>query len=151
MKSLSAIVYEPAARSTTAPVHAPFAACRTAPVTRLPAAAVMSYVKQSPDTCGKRPSAFGIRETPFSSICLSWGPVTVALTAKLPNGRTEITCPIVIGNGGGVDGGQNPAPPPAAGQVRSARRPPEFVIAKSVPESARRASATTLPIRDSHV
>src|SRR6266850_1925895 len=117
-------------------------------VTRLPAGALTSYVKQSPDTCGKRPSTPGIREIPFSRNAFTSAPVTVNVTDTFPNGSTPRTDPRVTGNGGGeIPVGQNP-PVPAPGQVRSARRPPEFVIAKSVPYAARNASVVTSPTFD---
>ena len=76
MKSFWTIRYvEPAVRSTAGPVQVPFAACRTTLVTRLPTAAVISYRKQRPDTCGKRPFALGIAETPFSRYVFSSAPL----------------------------------------------------------------------------
>ena len=51
----------------------------------------MSYVKQSPETCGKRPLAAGIWETPFSSIVFSSAPFTVNVTTMFPNGSTAST------------------------------------------------------------
>ncbi len=66
----------------------------------------MSYVKHRPDTCGKRPFAAGICETPFSSIVFSSAPLTSSVTTKFPNGSTASTWPRVIGNGGGVYAGQ---------------------------------------------
>ena len=83
-------------------MQVPSAAWRTAPVTRLPAGAEMSYVKQRPETCGKRPLAPGMTETPFSSIVFSSAPLTESVTTMLPKGSTENTEPRVIGNGGGV-------------------------------------------------
>src|SRR6266511_1920931 len=153
MKSFSANVYvDPAVRSIAAPVHDPSAACRAAPVTRLPAGAEMSYVKHRPETSGKRPLTAGIAETPFSSIALSSAPVRSSrVTTMFPNGRTVRTWPRVIGYGGGVYGGQKSDGLSVVGQVRSARRPPEFVIAKSTPYVVRIASAVTLPTSDSHV
>src|SRR3970040_2388065 len=106
MKSFSAILYVDAdVRPTAGPVQVPFDACRTAPVTLLPAAAVISYVKQSPDTCGKRPFAAGISDTPFSSIVLSSAPFTCSVTTTFPNGSTVSTWPRAIGHGGGGGGG----------------------------------------------
>src|SRR6266540_42130 len=152
MKSFSASVYvDPTVRSTAAPVHDPSTAWRTAPVTRLPAGAEMSYVKHIPETSGKRPATAGIVETPFSSIVLSSAPVSWRVTTTLPNGRTVRTWPRLIGYGGGVYGGQKSDGLSVVGQVRSARRPPEFVIAKSTPYVVRIASAVTLPTSDSHV
>jgi hypothetical protein len=103
MKSLIAISYvEADVRSTAGPVQLPSVAWRTAPVTRLPDDATTSYVKQRPDTCGKRPFAAGIAETPFSRNCLSSAPLTCTVTTTLPNGSTASTWPRVIGYGGGV-------------------------------------------------
>ena len=54
--------------------------------------------------------------------------------------------------GGGVEAGQSPVPPPAAGQVRRSRSPPEFVIANSIPieeYAVRIASVVTSPTSDS--
>src|SRR5918996_4167518 len=130
MKSLMAILYEvPAVRSTGVVPQVPSALATTAPVTRLPAAAPMLYVKHRPETCANRPLAPGICETPFSRNALSWAPVIVTVDTTLPNGSTASTWPRVIRNGGGVDTGQKPVPPPAAGQVSRSRRPPELVIA----------------------
>jgi hypothetical protein len=53
----------------------------------------MLYVKQSPDTCGKRPFAAGIDETPFSSIVFNSAPLTNRVTTTLPNGSTASTWP----------------------------------------------------------
>ena len=100
MKSLSAIIYVDAAvRSIAAPVQLPLEAWRTAPVTRLPTGALISYVKQKPDTCGKRPSIPGIFETPFSSIVFSSAPFTCKVVTTLPNGSTASTCPREMGYG----------------------------------------------------
>ena len=49
-----------------------------------------------------------------------------------PNGSTAKFWPRVIGNGGGVNDAQKSPGMSGLGHVRSARRPPEFVIAKSV-------------------
>src|SRR5688572_28868929 len=113
------------------------------PVTRLPAAAATSYVKQRPETWAKRPSAPGMRETPFSRNAFTSAPVSVTVVVTFPNGRTPSTEPRVI-DSAGVDAEQKPDGP-ASGQVRAARRPPEFVIAKSVPYFVRIASVTTFP------
>ena len=151
-KSLVATVYEEAeVRSTAGPVHVPSTAWRTTETRREPAAASMLYETQRPDTCGKRPSRAGIRETPFSSIALSFAPSTVATTLMLPNGSTVFTWPRVMGYGGGVNAGQKSDGLSTMGQVRSARMPPEFMSAKSVPCVSRRASVITSPISDSHV
>src|ERR671934_258847 len=59
-----------------------------------------------------------------------------------------------MGYGGGVYAGQKSLGLSVVGQVRSARRPPEFVIANWTPIGAyfvRIASVTTLPTSDSHV
>ena len=71
-------------------------------------------------------------ETPRSSIDFSSAPFTVRVTAMLPNGSTVLTWPRVIGYGGVVNAGQKSLGLSVVGQVRSARIPPEFVIAKSV-------------------
>src|SRR6266545_6741582 len=108
----------------------------------------MSYVKQSPETCGKRPSTAGIRETPFSSIVFSSAPLTVNVTTTFPNGSTVSTWPRVMGKGGGVYAGQKSFGLSVVGHVRSALRPPEFVIANCVPIDPYFqviASAVTLP------
>ena len=134
-------------------MQVPSAACRTAPVTRLLTAASMLYVKHRPETCGKRPLAPGIEETPFSSIAFSSAPLISTVATTLPNGRTARIWPRVIWYGGGVKAGQKPVPPPAGGQVRRSRRPPELVIANSTPIDAyfaRIASVVTLPTSDSH-
>ena len=68
-----------------------------------------------------------------------------------PNGSTPSTWPRVIGYGGGVNAGQKSPGLSTAGHVRSARRPPEFVIAKSVMYVVRIASVTVFPIFDSHL
>ncbi len=93
----------------------------------------MLYVKQSPETCAKRPFAAGIDDTPFSSIVFSSAPFTDIVTTMFPNGSTAKFWPRVIGNGGGVNGEQKSPAMSGFGHVRSARRPPEFVSAKSVP------------------
>src|SRR5918995_5465997 len=136
---------------TAPPVQLPSAAWRTMPpgATRLPTGAVISYVKQRPETCGKRPLAPGMADTPFSRNASISAPLTEVVETTFPNGSTASTWPRVIRNGGGVKLGQKPSPPPAGGHVRSARRPPEFVIAKSVAEVNRIASVTALPIFDS--
>src|SRR5262245_39157548 len=135
MKSFSAILYGPpaAVRLTGVAVQLPALSASTAPVTRLPAGAAMSYVKQSPDTCGKRPSTAGIRETPFSSIDFSSSPFTESVTTMFPNGSRVSDCPRVIGYGGGVNDEQKSPTRSTLGHVRSARRPPEFVIANWTP------------------
>src|SRR5215218_7261872 len=118
VKSFVATVYVAAPEmSTGPPSQAPLAVCRFTSLTLLPTGDEMSYVKQSPDTCGKRPSAPGILETPFSSAAFSSRPVMVAVVTMLPNGSTASTCPRVISHGGGVLAGQKPLPPPAAAQV----------------------------------
>src|SRR5438876_12011563 len=120
MKSFSAILYvDPAVRPTPVAVQLPLASASTAETTRLPAGCAMSYVKQSPDTCGKRPAIAGICETPFSSIVLSSAPFTVTVTTMLPNGSTVSTWPRVIGYGGGVYGGQKSDGLAVVGHVRS--------------------------------
>ena len=48
-------------------------------------------MKQSPETCGKRPLAAGIDETPFSSIVFNSAPFTIPVTTMLPNGSTPST------------------------------------------------------------
>src|SRR4051812_16062966 len=76
----------------------------------------------------------------------------VTVVTMFPNGRTESTWPRVIGNGGGVYAGQKSPLMSVTGQVRSARRPPEFVIANWTPVGAylaRIASVITLPTKDS--
>ena len=137
MKSLMAILYEaPAVRSTGVAEHVPSGLAMTAPVTRLFAAAAMSYVKHRPDTCGNRPFAPGICDTPFSRNALSSAPLIVTVATTLPNGSTASTWPRVMRNGGCAAAGQNPVPPPAAGQVSASRRPPEFVMANWTPIDA---------------
>src|SRR5262245_30158948 len=111
----------------------------------------MSYVKHSPDTCGNRPSTAGMRDTPFSSMDFSSAPLTDSVTTMFPNGSTASDWPRVIGNGGGVYAGQKSPDVSVVGQVRSARNPPEFVIANSAPYVVRSASVTTSPMSDSHV
>src|SRR2546427_11968678 len=107
MKSFSTILYdEPAVRSTAVAVQFPAASALTAERTRLPAGKAMSYVKQSPETCGKRPAIAGICETPFSRNCFSSEPVMVTVALTFPKGSTVRTWPRVIGYGGGVEGGQ---------------------------------------------
>ncbi len=157
MKSFSAILYVDAAvRSTGVAVQLPLASAWTADVTRLPAGWAMSYVKQSPDTCGNRPSTLGILDTPFSSIVFSSAPFTCSVTTMFPKGSTPSTWPRVIGNGGGVYSGQKSSGLSVVGHVRSARRPPELVIANWTPIGSaayfvRIASVTTSPTSDSHV
>src|SRR5687767_4874227 len=143
MKSFSAILYVAAAvRLTGMAEQVPSGLANTALVTLLPAGAVISYVKHSPETCGKRPSTAGIAETPFSSTVLSSAPLTSSVTTTFPNGSTVRTWPRVIAylpvaSGTGYTllgplprqkslGFGSVAP---TGQVRSARRPPEFVMA----------------------
>src|SRR5262245_30584250 len=85
----------------------------------------------------------------FNSAPLIW-----TVTTTFPNGSTVSTCPREIGNGGGVYAGQKSLGLSVVGQVRSARRPPELVIANSTPIElyfARIASVVTLPTSDSHV
>src|SRR5690242_20090319 len=109
MKSLSTSVKsgDDDVRAIGAPVHEAFAAWRTALSTRLPAGFEMSYVKQSPDTCGNRPCADGISETPFSrNVFSSAPPWIVNVNARLPNGSTASTWPREIGYGGGTKPGQ---------------------------------------------
>src|SRR5919106_3951448 len=98
--------------STASVEQLPVAVWRTMLVTRLPAGRLTSYVKQRPDTCGKRPLAPGIAETPFSRNDLTSAPLTISVTDTFPNGSTPSTEPRVIGNGGvaALDG-QNPAEP----------------------------------------
>src|SRR5438034_10754445 len=155
MKSFSAILYEDAAvRSIGAPVQLPAAAWRTALRTRLLTGFEMSYVKQSPDTCGNRPATAGIIDTPFSSIDFSSAPLTVNVTTMFPNGSSVSTWPRVIGKGGGVYAGQKSPEMSDVGQVKSERSPPEFVIANSMPIGkylSRIESVTTSPTSDSHV
>src|SRR5262245_52493078 len=115
----------------------------------------MLYVKHRPDTCGNRPLALGIEETPFSSMAFNVVPETPAVTTVLPNGSTVNTWPFVIGNGGGVKAGQKSLEVSVVGQVRASRSPPEFVIAKSIEgvaagKAVRIESVTTSPISDSH-
>src|SRR5712691_8772764 len=129
MKLFSAILYVDAAvRPTGVAVQFPLASATTAERTRLPAGSAMSYVKQRPETCGNRPAIAGICETPFSSIVFSSAPLTVSVSTMFPNGSTVSTWPRVIGYGGGVYAGQKSFGLSVVGQVRSARRPPEFVI-----------------------
>src|SRR3954470_21789356 len=112
----------------------------------------MSYVKHRPETCGNRPWAEGIRKTPFSSIDLSSAPVTVAVTTMFPKGSTPSTWPREIGYGGGVKAEQKSPLTSVVGHVRSALRPPEFVIANWTPIGVyfvRIASVVTSPTRDS--
>ena len=98
-----------------------------------------------PATCGKRPVAIDALQNglnPLSSALRRCSPVSVRITVRLPNGSTAKTSPQVIW----------PACSPAEGGVtrRSARRPPEFVIAASTPGYLSRiASVTRLPISDS--
>src|SRR5262245_13255609 len=94
----------PADRSTGVAVQLPFASAATTDLTRLPDGDATSQVKQSPETCGKRPCAEGpsvvastLRDTPFSSICFNSGPVTVIVTTMFPNGSRVSDCPRVIG------------------------------------------------------
>ncbi len=49
-----------------------------------------------------------------------------------------------------MNAGQKPVPPAAPEHVSASRRPPAFVIAKSVPYADRIASVVAFPIRDSH-
>src|SRR5712691_4532100 len=114
----------------------------------------MSYVKQRPDTCGSRPATAGICETPFSSIVFSSAPFTVSVTTTFQNGRTVSTWPRVIGYGGGEYAGQKSFGLSVVGHVRSARSPPELVIANWTPIElyfVRIESATTSPTNDSQV
>ena len=101
-----------------------------------------------PEICGKRPVPpvkAGLQDgrNPLVNAVSSWAPVSVSITVRLPNGRTENISPQVISHGcspalGGV-------------QLRSARRPPELVYAASTPGYfSRIASATMLPIADSN-
>src|SRR5262245_60009615 len=95
-----------------------------------------------------------MRETPFSSIVFSSAPFTESVTTMFPNGSSVGDCPRVIGNGGGVNDGQKSPVRSIDWHVRSARRPPEFVIANCTPMPeyvVRIASVTTLPTSDSHV
>ena len=81
-------------------------------------------------------------------------PLTGRVTTMLPNGRTVSTWPREIGNGGGVNGGQKSLGLSVVGQVRSARKPPELVMAKSTPMElyfVRIESVVTLPTSDSQV
>src|SRR5687768_9632675 len=119
-------------------------------VTRLPTAASMLYVKQRPETCAKRPFAPGIDETPCSRNALTSAPVSVVVVLTFPKRSTARAPPRVIGNGGvaGIGDGQKP-PDSTCGHVSASRRPPAFVIAKSVPYAARSESVTTLPTSDS--
>src|SRR4051794_6660373 len=75
------------------------------------------------------------------------------VAATFPNGNTPRVWPRVIGNELGANGyrlaGQKSVELSTAGQVRSARRPPEFVSAKSTPYCWRSASVTTSPTSDS--
>ena len=131
MKSFMATMYiEEAANSTGVPLQLPSGAWRTAEITRPPTGAEMSYEKQRPETCGKRPSPSGMEETPFSSRAFNSAPLTARVTAALLNGNTASTCPRVMRLLGGA-AGQKPLPPPSSGHVMSARSPPEFWIAKS--------------------
>src|SRR5689334_12790407 len=151
MKSLIASAYvDDAVKSIPSPVQVPSGNCRTAERTRAPGGADVSYEKHNPETWGKRPCESGIDDTPFSRKVFSSAPFTTTVTAALLNGRTASTCPRVIRLLGGA-GGQKPLPPPASGQVRSARSPPEFVMAKSTPYRVRIASVTASPTNDSHV
>src|SRR5262245_31493278 len=116
----------------------------------------MSYVKQRPDTCGKRPSTAGIRETPFSSIVFSSAPLTDIVTTMFPNGSTPSDWPRVITHGGGTNDGQKSPLRSGLGHVRSARRPPEVVIANptlsgGAAYAACIASVTMSPTSDSQV
>src|SRR5512143_1087053 len=93
-------------------------------------------------------------DTPFSSIVFSSAPLTLSVTTTLPNGNTVNTWPREIGYGGGVYGGQKSLGLSVVGQVRSARRPPEFVSANSTPVGpyfARIESVVVFPTRDSQV
>src|SRR5918996_2806683 len=106
-------------------------------------------MKHNPDTCGKRPFAVGIADTPFSSMVFNSAPLTVTPTVKFPNGSTLTTVPRVIFHGGGVKDGQKPEPPPAGGHVNASRRPPALAMANSAPPAALMASVTALPTLDS--
>src|SRR6185312_11322577 len=99
---------------------------------------------------GKRPCAAGIRETPFSRYVFNSAPLIVTVKTTFPNGSTENTVPRVIGYGGGVNAEHVSPATSTVGHVRSARRPPEFVIAKSVVYVVRIASVVTSPRSDSH-
>ena len=59
-------------------------------------------MKHRPETCGKRPLAAGIEETPFSRKVFSSAPLMLTVNTTLPNGSTASTWPRVIGYGGGV-------------------------------------------------
>src|SRR5262245_37799605 len=151
MKSFSAILYvEAAVRSTPAPLQLPSAAWRTTLVTRLPTGSAISYVKQRPDTCGKRPIAAGMPDTPFSRYVFNSAPEMLTVNTRFPNGSTARFCPRVIRYGGATNAGQKSPARSVGGHVRSARSPPEFVMAKSVLYVNRMASAVTSPISDSH-
>ena len=62
---------------------------------------------------------------------MSSAPVMSTVATRFPNGSTPSTWPLVIGYGGGVNAGQKSSGLSVVGQVRSARSPPEFVMAKS--------------------
>jgi hypothetical protein len=51
----------------------------------------MSYVKQRPETWGKRPLAPGMAETPFSNIVFNSAPLAANVTTTLPKGKTANT------------------------------------------------------------
>src|SRR5512145_2860562 len=89
-------------------------------------------------------------DTAFSSIVFSSAPFTSSLVTILANGSIASTCPRVIKYGGGVYGGQKSLELSVVGHVRSARMPPELVMAKSVAAADRIASAVTSPTSDSH-
>ena len=76
-------------------------------------------------------------------------PLMSTVATRFPNGSTPSTWPRVIGYGGGVNAGQKSSGLSVVGQVRSARSPPEFVMAKSVLNVVRIASVTMLPSSDS--
>ena len=75
-----------------------------------------------PEICGKRPVAIAglhFGEKPLRNASSSWAPVSVSITVRFPKGRTENISPQVIS--------QADSPALGGAQLRSARRPPEFV------------------------
>src|SRR5262245_6886423 len=94
--------------------------------------------------------AAGMPDTPFSRNVFNSAPEMLTVNTTLPNGSTPRFCPRVIRYGGAVNAGQKSPARSVVGHVRSARSPPEFVMAKSVLYVNRMASAVRSPISDSH-
>ncbi len=79
-------------------------------------------VTRSPEICGNRPVSTAVLqdgEKPFRNACSNCAPVSVSITVRLPNGRTENTSPQVISH--------DASPALGGSQSRSARNPPELV------------------------